>query len=347
MRMVVFNKLRQATDWIRKKFTTKGLILMYHRVTEQEIDPWTMCVTSQHFAEQLATLQKEFNPISLRQLVQAQKEGKIPERAVAVTFDDGYADNLHNAKPLLEQYRIPATVFIANGHIGNDREFWWDELERILLQPGKLPESLTLRINGKSFKWELGDNTGYGKNKHQRTNENSGVVSCHENYRLNRSLYFTIHQLLQPLTEVDQNKVIEELLVWAGIKPVRRSTYRTLSVDELRTLSQGEFIEVGAHTVTHPLLSGLPESVQQDEVQRSKITLEESIGQQVRSFAYPYGSYTNETVAIIRKAGFDCACSTTSDSVWRGNDRFQLPRVTVEDWDGEEFKQRLLKWITC
>ncbi len=141
--------------------------------------------------------------------------------------------------------------------------------------------------------------------------------------------------------------MIEELLVWAGTKPVRRSTYRTLSVEELRTLSQGELIEVGAHTVTHPLLSGLPESVQQDEVQRSKITLEESIREPVSSFAYPYGIYTNETVAIIRKAGFDCACSTTSDSVWHGNDRFQLPRVTVEDWDGEEFKQRLLKWITC
>ena len=153
--------------------------------------------------------------------------------------------------------------------------------------------------------------------------------------------------MLQPLTDTERKKVINYLLIWAGTKPVRRSTYRTLSVEELLTLSQGELVEVGAHTVTHPLLSGLPESVQQDEVRRSKNILEESIGQQVRSFSYPYGDYTNETVAIIRKAGFDCACSTTSDSVWHGNDRFQLPRVTVEDWDGEEFKQRLLKWITC
>ena len=65
--------------------------------------------------------------------------GDVPSAGVVVTFDDGYADNFHNAKPLLERYEIPATVFVTTGYLQDQREFWWDELERILLQPGTLP----------------------------------------------------------------------------------------------------------------------------------------------------------------------------------------------------------------
>ena len=340
----MFCKLRQATDWLKKKFATRGLILMYHRVAEQKVDPWSLCVTPQHFAEHLETLQKEAYPISLVQLVQAHKNGKIPHRAVAVTFDDGYADNLYNAKPLLEQYDIPATVFVAAGQVGKDREFWWDELERILLQPGKLPEILNIDINGKKFEWNLNKSANYRDNSYKEGG-NSGIANCMDNYNLYSSLYFTIHQLLQPLTEIEQYKIIDNLLIWAGYKPLRRSTYRTLSNNELITLNHGELIEVGAHTITHPFFETLPVSLQHTEVQQSKSMLEDKIGKRVTNFAYPYGVYTPETVEIVRKAGFDSACSTINDTVWRGSDIFQLPRVFIEDCDGDAFKQKLSEWI--
>ena len=339
----MFCKLRQATDWLKKKFATRGLILMYHRVAEQKVDPWSLCVTPQHFAEHLEILQKEAFPISLGQLVQAYKNGNIPHRAVAVTFDDGYADNLYNAKPLLEQYDIPATVFVATGQVGKEREFWWDELERILLQPGKLPETLSININGKAFEWDLNKTANYKDDS--CVGDTSGITGCSNNYNLYRSLYFTIHQLLQPLTEIEQYKVIDRLLIWAGYKPLRRSTYRTLSNKELLTLSSGELIEVGAHTVTHPFFETLPVSLQYTEVQESKSILEEKIGKRVTNFAYPYGVYTQETVEIVRKSGFDSACSTINDTIWRGSDIFQLPRVFIEDCNGDAFKQKLSEWI--
>ena len=103
------------------------------------------------------------------------------------------------------------------------------------------------------------------------------------------------------------------------------------------TLSQGKLIEVGSHTVTHPFLAALPKSSQLDEILHSKTFLEESIGRPVRNFAYPYGIYAKETVKIVRKAGFDSACTTIVDSVWRGSHRFQLPRVWVENLNGEAF----------
>ena len=337
MRIPVIGGLRRSINWIRKRFASKAAILMYHRVVEKDVDPWSLCVSPQHFAEHLAILQKHTRPISLKQLVQAHREGNIPNQAVAVTFDDGYADNLHNAKPLLEQYNIPATVFVASGAVGRKREFWWDELERIFLHPGKLPETLELNINSKTFRWVLGKAPDYGEDVCRRD------CDWQEYPAIRHSLFLTLHQLLQPLSDVLVYQVMDELLAWSGKKYAEFSTNRTLSPKELLMLNQGELIEIGAHTVTHPFLSTLPESIQQDEIRQNKNTLEESLGQPVKLLAYPYGNYTVRTAAIIRKAGFDCACTIDGESVWHGSDRFLLPRIWVDNLDGEEFARLLSK----
>jgi peptidoglycan/xylan/chitin deacetylase (PgdA/CDA1 family) len=94
-------------------------------------------------------------PIPLQQLVEALQEGKVPARAVVVTFDDGYPDNLHEAMPLLERYDISATMFVTAGQLGSQREPWWDELDRLLLQPGILPPKLRLNINGSTFDFHI------------------------------------------------------------------------------------------------------------------------------------------------------------------------------------------------
>ena len=72
---------------------------------------------------------------------------------MAVTFDDGYLDNILNAKPILEKFEIPATVFVCAGMIGRDGELWWDQLERALLLTKKLPNWLELDVNGQHFEW--------------------------------------------------------------------------------------------------------------------------------------------------------------------------------------------------
>ncbi len=116
-------------------------ILLYHRVTEVPSDPWALSVTPDHFAGHLEILREYTRPISLQQLSQGLREGNLPDCSVVVTFDDGYADNLLNAKPLLERYDVPATVFLATGLVEHWREPWWDELEQLLLQPGNCRKS--------------------------------------------------------------------------------------------------------------------------------------------------------------------------------------------------------------
>ena len=324
---------------------SKALILMYHSVGDLSADPWSLCVTPQHFSEQLEILRKHTRPARLQQLAAALDDGNIAPRTAVVTFDDGYANNLHNAKPLLERYGIAATVFIATGYLGQEREFWWDELESLLLQPGTLPQLFRLTLNGNTHQWELGDEAHYDD-------------ELHRSYRFwkawqdppssRHALYASLWQLLNPLPEGERQSVLNELRAWAGTVSEARSSHRPLSFEEANLLTKGELIEAGSHTVTHSALSGLPPDCQRDEIRRSKAVLEELLGRSVTSFAFPYGracDYTPETVNLVREAGFTCACVAFEGVIDLNTDRFQLPRVPVLDWDGEEFERHLARWF--
>ena len=111
-------RIKRVYQRIRSRFVPSVLILLYHRIVNLPTDPQLLAVTPQHFTEHLEILGSHAYPIPLRQLVKGLKEGDIPKRGVVVTFDDGYADNLENAKPLLERFGIPATFFISAGAIG-------------------------------------------------------------------------------------------------------------------------------------------------------------------------------------------------------------------------------------
>jgi len=342
MRIRGLGRLRRAVRCFKNSLTPRALILLYHRVAEVGLDPWRLCVTPQHFAEHLEIVRKHGRPMQLRQLTQALRNGNLPRRAVVVTFDDGYGDNFYNAKPLLERYDIPATVFAATGYIGHEREFWWDDLDRLLLQPGMVPETLRLSVNGSTYQWDLGEAAHYSSDAYQH--HLSWNVGHKDDPTPRHSLYRSLHKLLRPLAEDERRKVLKDVLTWADAESTVRATHRILSPDETAYLAEGELLELGAHTVTHPVLSALPVAVQRSEIRRSKTHLEEILGRSVTGFSYPYGfraDYTSETVAIVREAGFAYACSAFTDVVKRGTDCFQLPRVPVQNWDGEAFARRL------
>jgi peptidoglycan/xylan/chitin deacetylase (PgdA/CDA1 family) len=331
----------------RAERSPAALILMYHRVAEVQSDPWALCVTPQHFAEQLEVLRQQSTVWGLRQLSAALRNGSLPKQAVVITFDDGYADNLHHARPLLESFDTPATVFLTTGAIGCQREFWWDELERLLLQPGSLPATLHLKIGGDEHQWELGAAADYDANTcyaHSRWRAWGQPDLCPRH-----SLYRSLYQLLYPLPEPQLRAVQDELLAWAGAPAdAARPSYLPLSKEEAVTLAKGGLIEIGAHTVTHSLLAAAPLAEQELEIRQSKSYLEEVLERPITSFAYPFGKrsdYTEQTVAIVREAGFDCACSNFAGVVSEGVDHYQLPRMYVADWDGEEFAKRLSSWL--
>ena len=125
-----------------------AVILLYHRVYDADFDPWLLSVSPKNFDDQMAHLRRHYALLSLPELRQTLAAGRVPRAAVAVTFDDGYGDNLRNAKPILERHRVPATVFVTSGYVGAQREFWWDELERVVLHAPRVPEQLAVTYPG-------------------------------------------------------------------------------------------------------------------------------------------------------------------------------------------------------
>jgi peptidoglycan/xylan/chitin deacetylase (PgdA/CDA1 family) len=316
-----------------------ALILMYHRVAETPSDPWGLCVTPEHFAEQLDVLRTASVPTTLQQLADALDAGAPRDRSVVVTFDDGYADNLHTAKPLLQHQNIPATFCITTGYLGSGRGFWWDELEQLLFRSGRLPPTLSLRLDGTTREWALEQDAEYSeaerhRHRHWRTSEPAPTRR--------HALYLSLWRLLQPMPESQRREVFAQLTAWAGEPPATRLL---LSPEEVTELAEGDLVEIGSHTVTHPVLSALPVEQQRDEVFRSKSALEGLVGIEVRSFSYPYGMRSEVTAALVREAGYATACSTVERPVTQESDRLSLPRVQVQNWSGEDFRARLSRWL--
>jgi peptidoglycan/xylan/chitin deacetylase (PgdA/CDA1 family) len=294
---------------IRSIFQSGCAILLYHRVVTLDRDPQLLAVRPEHFNEHLDILRRKANVVSLKQLVRTLDSGLRP-RSVAITFDDGYADNFLHAKPLLKQYEMPATVFVASGFVDSDQEFWWDELDRLLLQ-------------SEDSQWN---------------------VEARQDSEPRHSAYRAMHKTLRGSLSEDRLRTLRELQSRSNCGTTGRPTHRALTSDQLRQLAEKGLIEIGAHTVTHPVLSMLALREQRNEIETGKMQLEEMLGEPIHSFAYPFGGkkdYNPETVGIVRRAGFSTACSNFPGMVWENTNRFELPRMLVRDWNGEKFERVL------
>ncbi len=319
----------------------QGLILLYHRVADLPRDPQLMAVSPGRFREHLEMIRRHGQPMSLAAMTAAAAAGSLPPRAVAVTFDDGYSDNLRDARPLLEAFDVPATVFVTAGQVGSDREFWWDELERLLLEPVRPPGRLCLSVSGQVREWSLSE--------HESANpaaDTWNVLSADPPSPRQRT-YQEVCGLLRPLSAEHREVVLTSLREQTGMDAAGRPTNRAVTVEELTALGAGDLVEIGAHTLTHPVLSVLSDVEQEREVRLSKARLESMLNRPVTSFSYPFGTrydYSAATVRAVRRAGFARACANEPGPVEVEADAFRLPRMLVRDVDGEAMERLLEQW---
>ncbi|MBF0168528.1 MAG: polysaccharide deacetylase family protein [Alphaproteobacteria bacterium] len=319
------------------------IVLMYHRVADLDTDPQCLSVTPKQFEEHMRIINEIGTPISLCDLAENMETGLLPERSIVVTFDDGYEDNLAFAKPILERHSVPATVFMTAGMIGSRQEFWWDELERILLLPGKLPEMFSITINDQETKIDLGDCA--------LLTEDMWLIHktwtvLHEGDPTPRHrLYRFIHRLMYMVgNSATRGSILNFLRNWSGATSDGRITHRAMSEAMLVDIAKSGLIHVGAHTMTHPVLSQLDHAEQMSEILGSKNCLQEILGDVIRSFAYPYGgsdSFNQETLGILQSAGFQLAVATTPGAVRSAHQLFAIPRLCVRNWTGDEFRKQL------
>lgn len=333
--------LTRIKRWLRR-FQPGAIILGYHRVAELETDPQLLSVTPRHFAEHLEVLRRHCEIAPLQEWASGQHSSDARSRSVIVTFDDGYADNFYEALPLLQAADCPATVFVTSGMIGDEREFWWDELERVLLTTPDLPKQLSLTLRGHHYVWQLTPATV------KQNDSPQWHVLLKQEPTSRQAAYLELCRLLRTVGEDERSGALEILRRWANLKPVGRTSHRALTSSELSALASETLIEVGAHTVTHPSLASLSNTAQRVEINKSKTMLEDYVGKRVRSFSYPFGGhddYNADTIHLVREAGYDYACANYPDLTYRNSDCYQLPRFLVRDWDGDQFAKQMEAWI--
>jgi peptidoglycan/xylan/chitin deacetylase (PgdA/CDA1 family) len=317
-------------------------VLLYHRLGAPSPDPQLLSVSEKHFAEHVQLLSQSCVPLRLADVVTAAVDGRAPAGAVALAFDDGYADNLLAAKPLLEGAGVPATVFVASGYVRDAVPFWWDELERLVLWPGRLPSVLTLPVGDEELSWNLGEDAEYAPACAAERNGWTVLDPAEPGER--QRVYRALCERLRVLDHAERGHALERLRSLAEPEAPADELPRPLTVGEVEQLADGDIVEVGAHSVTHPSLARLPLDRQRQEVHASKRQLEELVGAPVASFAYPFGGYDDfdhRTVRVVQEAGFERACANLPGRLTQRTDPFRIPRLVVRDWTGDELARRL------
>jgi peptidoglycan/xylan/chitin deacetylase (PgdA/CDA1 family) len=311
-------------------------ILMYHRVATEPADPWNLCVTPASFAEQMEVLSRQARCIPLAEFARHWSVSRGRVRC-AVTFDDGYRDNLLHALPILERFGIPATLFIVSARVGSEREFWWDTLERCVLEPAVLPASLEMEIDGQRRVWGLAS-TGRPAGDWRADDD--------EPREPRQLLFLELWNLLVGMDEEVREGAMRQLVEWAGIRAVPESPERLpLSREELFELARHPLITIGCHTAQHAALTRLPSGERQRQVLEGRAQLQAWTGRTVDTFSYPYGMHDPETRRLVRSSAFSLACTSRPAVVTPLAGRWMLPRLQAMNLDGEQFSRWLRGWF--
>jgi peptidoglycan/xylan/chitin deacetylase (PgdA/CDA1 family) len=310
----------------------RAVVLVYHRVGERSLDPWRLMVEPEIFAGQMETLARDWSPLSLAELVEGLGRRRLPERAVAVTFDDGYVDNLELAAPILLGHKIPATLFVAAELIDAGGPPWWDELASLLLEPARLPAALTLS-SGNGFQWSI-PSVGVDE---PRAAASTQPWEATPGTRLRA--FYEVWLALRELDAPTREAALEEIAEWADApRPSRRAL---LTWEQLREFAALPGFELGAHTLTHPVLPNCSPDDARTEIAGGADRLRAQAGVEVEQFAYPFGAWSPSIARLVADLGFRAAYTTHGSAIsWRSSPH-ALPRVPAENHAPGDFSAML------
>lgn len=325
-------------------------ILLYHRIAPDSAgrsDPQRLAVTESNFAAHLDFLRREMRPLSLSAWREAACGGSLPPRAVVLTFDDGYADNLLLAAPLLRRFGVPATVFVATGYCESGRPFWWDAVEMLLLGPGDTPAELRGVADGAPEFSLVAAQAGVSGDA--RPADGWSVLRA-DDPTPRHAAYRAWCEWLRPLPPARREAAVDALRTWRGQvggEPrggAPQHAARPLTPDEVARLADESRVEIGAHTHWHPVLSALPPDHQAVEIAHSADLVQQWTGRPPSAFSYPFGTrrdYTAQTVQRVRQNGFRCACANHAGFATGATDPFALPRIVVRDGGADALARTL------
>jgi len=288
-------------------------ILIYHRVLPQPDPLFPDAVDARLFERHLRLLKRFFNVIPLLEATQQLRTLSLPPRAACITFDDGYADNATVALPILQRHGLSACFFIATGYLDGG-QMWNDSvIERVRHARG-----VELDLSA----------CGLGRFPIGSVALKSKAIGA----ILGRIKYL----------QFEQRQTLLALMCASVTYPKPQDLM--MKTGQVKALHQAG-MEIGAHTVNHPILATMPEHAARAEIADSKCQLESIVKAPVRLFAYPNGKpgqdYGQRHAGIVKDLGFDAAVATHWGAAQYGSDPFQLPRFTPWDRGRLRFLLRL------
>ena len=326
--------------FFRKYFEPQAAVLMYHRVAEPEADVWDIAVSPDNFDYQLQILKQSRHVIPLKNLVENIKNNKVKKNSIAITFDDGYADNFLAAKPLLEKYDLPATFFITSSNIGQKTEFWWDELQNLVLFTPVLPDTISITINGKRIAENLGDEATLTEKQRRQNHSWKACDQAAPSVRC--KLYFQLWEQLKPLPHTEQQLQLDKLWNWAnGTTKTARPAYKSMTHEQVQQLSSTGLFDIGCHTISHAALSCYNLQVQRTEMLVNRRFLNDITGQETTLISYPYGNYNSDTLLAAADAGLEAAFTSDEQLVNSRTHPYKLGRFQVKNSTPETFEKQL------
>lgn len=311
----------RAKNRIVNLFDRPVIVLLYHRITTLRSDSQLLAVSPENFRAHLQYLKDNFPIVRFEE-----DWAKANKPSVVITFDDGYADCALEALPIIEEVGIPATFFVSTGTLGSRQEFWWDELEHIILENRDFPEQFVLTDTSFGQTWP--------------------TVTVAERH----VLFEEIQPCMRKIDAKRRENWLKQLRRWAPADKGICGEHRAMTVEELKRLAQNSWVTIGAHTVTHTALSSLALEDQRREIMDSRLQLEYWLGGEVKVFSYPFGTrvdYTHETVRLCKEAGFVKVAANFPAQVHSWTDLYQVPRQLVRDWPVDIFAEKLKGfWIS-
>jgi len=316
---------------------------MYHRINTAVSDTWQLCVSPECFSEQMEVL-KNFSVMSLQQAAKSVADKDVRPNSVAITFDDGYLDNFTSAKSILEKHGYPATFFVTNASQQMNREYWWDQLEYILLENTNLPGEITVTLGDELYRWNLRDGWQHIISEDDMK-EFASWLPWQTPPTTQHALFIYLSEWIKSLPYQQQTDVMDQLFRQCGKNIEVRDKYRVMNSEELKQLSGSSRFEIGGHSAWHTALGKFDEEVQYKAIQENKAYLEKTLSRSITGYGYAHGSYNETSVNLLKNAGFKYACTTEEAVFTEASNPLALPRFQVKNVGGSLFKKQLENWF--
>jgi len=300
LRSAAVESLRPLT---RRWSSGYARILMYHRFGA---DGDFRRMPQGCFAEQLRYLTRNFRVVPLRELTEQLAAGKpFARNSVALTVDDGYRDFFTHAYPVIEEFRVPVTVYVVSRFIDQEIWLWFDAIHFLVHSAPAGEFELTLPAGGRRV-------------------ELKSLASRNEVWNL-------IADACLPLMAAQRWTLISSIAGRLGVALPQRPTpeYAAMSWQEVRQLDP-TLIDIGVHTMNHPILSRCDAVEQQREIAGARRRIEECLGRAADAFCYPNGQpgdFDQTTVEILRRENFSSAVVAYGGMIDGGADRCLLQRL--------------------